>query len=131
MDIFILEVVSNRLTVPVKIDGRQQQEENIGAIEPGSMYSTHVGHTRNYKCSISKKQMRSWVAWYYMETFILIVMSNLLTVPVKIDGRQQHEETRSLLKTGDHACARIKDKRGISSAVPSWKTCEAGWRCAL
>ena len=39
MDIFILELVSNRLTVPVKIDGRQEQEENIGAIEPGSMYS--------------------------------------------------------------------------------------------
>ena len=37
-----------------------------------------------------------------MEAFILIVMSNLLTVLVKIDGRQQHEETRSLLKTGDH-----------------------------
>ena len=47
-----------------------------------------------------------------METFILIVMSNLLTVPVKIDGRQQHEETRSLLKIGDHAHV-LKDKRGI------------------
>ena len=65
-----------------------------------------------------------------MKTFILIVMSNLLTVPVKIDGRQQHEETRPLLKTGDNAHV-LKDKRGISSAVPSWKTCEAGWRCAL
>ena len=27
MDIFILELVSNQLTVPVKIDGRQEQEE--------------------------------------------------------------------------------------------------------
>ena len=27
MDIFILELVSNQLTVSVKIDGRQQQEE--------------------------------------------------------------------------------------------------------
>ena len=36
-----------------------------------------------------------------METFILIVMSNQLTAPVGIDGRQQDEETRSLLKTGD------------------------------
>ena len=37
MDMFILELVSNQLTIPVKIDGRQEQEENIGAIEPGSM----------------------------------------------------------------------------------------------
>ena len=107
MDIFILELVSNQLTVPVKIDGRQQQEENIGTI---AMY-THVGHARDYKCSIYKKQTRSWVAWCFMETFILIVMSNPLTVPVKIDGRQQHEETRSLLKIGDHA--HVYDKRGI------------------
>ena len=27
IDIFILELVSNQLTVPVKIDGRQEQEE--------------------------------------------------------------------------------------------------------
>ena len=45
MNIFILKLVSNQLTVPVRIDGRQEQEENIGAIEPGSMY-THVGHAR-------------------------------------------------------------------------------------
>ena len=95
MDIFILELVSNQLNVPVKIDGRQEQEENFDAIEPGSMY-THVGHTRDYKYSIFKTKMRSWVAWCFMEAFILIV----LTVPVKIDGRQQHEETRSLLKPG-------------------------------
>jgi hypothetical protein len=55
MDIFILELVSNQLTVPVKIDRGQEQEENIGAIEPGSMY-THVGHARDYKCSIFKKK---------------------------------------------------------------------------
>ena len=42
--------------------------------------------------------------------------SSLLTVPVKIDGRQQHEETRSLLKTGTNVYT-----SGISSAVPLWK----------
>ena len=104
-----------QVTVPVKIDGRQEQEENIGAFEPGSMY-THVGHARYYKYSIFNKNMRSWVAWCFMEAFILIVMSNcnLLTVLVKIDGRQQHEETRSLLNNRGP-----QDKRGISSAVPS------------
>ena len=111
MDIFILELVSNQLTVPVKIDRGQEQEENIGAIEPGSMYIyTRRTCTGLYKYCIFKNKMRSWVAWCFMEAFILIVMSILLTVPVKIDGRQQHEETRSLLY--------IQDKHGISSAVP-------------
>ena len=73
--------------------------------------------------------MRSWVAWCFMETFTLLVMSKILTVSVKIDGRQQYEETRSL--ENRRPCTRIKDKRGILSAVPSWKTCEAGWHCAL
>ena len=100
MDIFILELISNRLTVPVKIDGRQEQEENIGAL---SCIYTRVGHARGYEYSIFKKKMRSWVAWCFMEVFILIVMSYLLTEPVKIDGREQHEETRSLLKSGNHA----------------------------
>ena len=61
-----------------------------------------------------------------MIIFILELVSNHLTVPVKIDGMQQHEETRSLLRIGGP----IKDKRAIFSALPSWKTCEAGWRCA-
>ena len=32
---------------------------------------------------------------------ILVLVSNQSTVPVKIDGRQQQEETSALLKTGD------------------------------
>ena len=36
-----------------------------------------------------------------MDIFILELVSNHLTVPVKIDGMQQHEETRSLLRIGD------------------------------
>ena len=62
MDIFILELVSNRLTVPVKIDERQEQEENIGAIEQGSMY-THVGHARDYKYSIYYQEKKSEAGW--------------------------------------------------------------------
>ena len=50
-----------------------------------------------------------------------------IQLPVKIDRMQQHEETRSLLRIGDQF---IKDKRTTFSAVPSWKSCEAGWRCA-
>ena len=33
MDIFILKLVSNHLTVPVKIDGRQQQEEKSALLK--------------------------------------------------------------------------------------------------
>ena len=85
----ILVLASNQSTVPMKIDGRQQQEETSALLKTGDQ-CTHVEHARHYKCSISKKQMRSWVAWCFMETFILIVMSNLL--PVKIAGRQQHKD---------------------------------------
>ena len=80
MDIFILELVSNQLTVPVKIDGRQEQAgRNIGAIEKqGSMYNyiyTHVGHA----CAgilVQYLAKLSWVSWCFMKTLI-IVMSNL------------------------------------------------------
>ena len=41
-----------------------------------------------------------------MDIFILELVSNQLIVPVKIDGRQQHEERRSLLKTGDQCIHR-------------------------
>ena len=58
-----------------------------------------------------------------MDIFILELVSNHLTVPVKIDGMQQHAFTFE--NRGP-----IKDKRAIFSALPSWKTCEAGWRCA-
>ena len=40
----------------------------------------------------SRKQMRSWVAWYLVDIFILELVSNRLTVPVKIDGRQEQDE---------------------------------------
>ena len=50
MDIFILKLVSNHLTVPVKIDGRQQQEEKSALLKTGD--HTRVGHVRDYKCSI-------------------------------------------------------------------------------
>ena len=50
MDIFILELVSNRLTVPVKIDGRQEQDENIRAID---VYTRRT--CAGYKYSIFKK----------------------------------------------------------------------------
>ena len=36
-----------------------------------------------------------------MDIFILELVSNQSNVPVKIDGMQQHEETRSLLRIGD------------------------------
>ena len=50
MDIFILELVSNRLTVPVKIGRRQEQEENIGAIEnQRSMYAHWICMRGNTK----------------------------------------------------------------------------------
>ena len=58
MDMFILELVSNQLTVPVKIDGRQEQEDTSALLKTGDQ-CTHVGHAPDYKCSISKKQMRS------------------------------------------------------------------------
>ena len=88
MDVFILELVSNRLTVPVKIDGRQEQDENIRAID---VYA-RIGHARDTSTVSSRKQMRSWVAWCLVDVFILELVSNRLTVPVKIDGRQEQDE---------------------------------------
>ena len=77
MDIFILALVSNQLTIPVKIDRRQQQEETSALLKKrGSMY-THVEHA----CA---GILRSWVSWCFMKTLLLIVMS----APVRIDGRQ-------------------------------------------
>ena len=38
-----------------------------------------------------------------MDVFILELVSNQLTVPVKIDGRQEQEETSALLKSGDQS----------------------------
>ena len=35
MDIFILELVSNHLTVPVKIDVRQEQDEKSALLKTG------------------------------------------------------------------------------------------------
>ena len=59
-----------------------------------------------------------------METLVLIVMSNLLTTPMRIDGRQQREETRSLVKTGDHAMGYIQARdfecRTFMENVRSW-----------
>ena len=40
-------VVPYQLTVPVKIDGRQEQEENIGAIEPVGLAEDYFLHKKN------------------------------------------------------------------------------------
>ena len=85
MDIFILELVSNQLTVPVKIDGRQQQEEtSISAL----LDQSHRTCARLQVQYLQEKKMRSWLACCFM------VMFYLLATPVRIDGRQQHKETR-------------------------------------
>ena len=73
MDIFILELVSNQLTVPVKIYGRQQQEETCAI----RIYTRRTCAGLQVHIYLQGK-MRSWVACCFMETFILIVMSNLL-----------------------------------------------------
>ena len=41
-----------------------------------------------------------------MDIFILELISNQLTVLVKIDGRQQQKETSALLQTGDQCTSR-------------------------
>ena len=67
-------LISNQLTVPVKIDGRQQQEETSAlSIEA---YNTHAGQAWDYKCSIFKENLQSWVARCLMDIFILVVISN-------------------------------------------------------
>ena len=70
MNIFIY----NQLTVPVKIDRRQQQEDTSALLKTGN----------RRPCAGLQVQ---WVSWCFMETLLLIVMSNLLIVPVRIDGR--------------------------------------------
>ena len=62
-----------------------------------------------------------------MDIFILELVSNQLTVPVKIDGRQQQEETSisALLDQSRRTCARLQVQ------YLQEKKCEAGWRVAL
>ena len=52
---------------------------------------------------VSYIQMRSWEAWCFLYIQTHSSTTNQSTVPVKIDGRQQQEETLALLKTG-HQC---------------------------
>ena len=42
----------------------------------------------------------------------------ILTAPVKIDGRQQHEETCSLLKTGDQCAYAYTRRTSAGFRVP-------------
>ena len=88
MDIFILELVSNHLTVPVKIDGMQQHEETRSLLRIGDQLRASAG----FLCRAFMEHLRSWVALCLMDIFILELVSNHLTVPVKIDGMQQHEK---------------------------------------
>ena len=57
--------------------------------------------------------MGSWEAWCFLYKLILVyilLVSNQSTVPVKIDGRQQQEETSALLITGDQ-CTHVGHAR--------------------
>ena len=90
MDIFILELVSNQLTVPVKIDGRQQQEETSALLITGDQDSAR------FQVPNLRGNMRSCMVWCYMEMFILYS-----TVPVKIDGRLLREEVASTIECAD------------------------------
>ena len=87
MEAFIL---SNLLTV--KIDGRQQHEETRSLLKTGDQCT---GQARNFEF---RENLRSWMALCAMDMFIPELVSNQLTVPVKIDGRQQQEDTSALLK---------------------------------
>ena len=86
--------MSNQLTVPVKIDGRQLTAGlKIGAIE-------NRESTRGITNAVSSEEkMRSWVAWYFMKIFILIVMSNQLPAPVTINGRKKNRRYRGSMYT--------------------------------
>ena len=78
MDIFILELVSNRLTVPVKIDGRQEQEETSELLKSGDQ-CIHV-------CTGVAKL---GVVVFYEDTPPNCNVQSVLTAPVRIDGRYQ------------------------------------------
>ena len=91
METFILIVMSNLLTVPVKIDGRQQHEETRSLIENRRPCTRIIGQARDFECRALMEHLRSWVALCLMDVFILELVSNQLTVPVKIDGRQEQE----------------------------------------
>ena len=45
-----------------------------------------------------KEKMRSREAWCFLYELILVLVSNQSIVPVKIDGRQQQEETSGTIE---------------------------------
>ena len=106
MKTFVLIVMSNLLNVPVKIDGRQQHVHYIENRRPCTQ-------ARDLECRAFTENLRSWVALCLMDIFIIELVSNQLTVPVKIDGRQEQEENIGAIEPGSmythvgHACAGI------------------------
>ena len=104
MEIFI----ESWLTASVKIDRRLQQEESRALWNQMCTYRTCAG----FQVSYLHGKMRSWEAWCFWYKLILVLVSNQLTVPVKIDGRQEQEETSALLKTGDQ-CTHVGHVRDL------------------
>ena len=103
MDILILELVSNQSNVPVKINGMQQHEETRSLLRIGDQLRASAGFL--VPCFHGTLAKLSGV----VPNVILELRS--IQLPVKIDGMQQHEETRSLLRIGDQLFN--KDKRTI------------------
>ena len=76
MDIFTLELVPNQLTVPVKIDGRQQQNETSRAIEKPGINAYTRRTSVGFRVPYLQGNLRSWVAWCLMDIFTLELVPN-------------------------------------------------------
>ena len=78
----------------MKIDGRQQQDETSALLKPG--ITVYTRRTRaGLQVQYLQGKMRSWVAWCFVDIFILELVSNQLTVPVKIGGRSKTARTNA------------------------------------
>ena len=51
------------------------------------------GQAQDFESRAFMETLRGWMALCLMDVFILVLVYNQLTVPVKNDGRQQQEET--------------------------------------
>ena len=94
MKAFILAVVFNLLTAPVRIDRRQQHEATRSLLKTGDQF-----YTRKDKSRVSSAVPASQLA--KLGGIVPYGYIHPRTVPVKIDWRQQQEETSALLKSGD------------------------------
>ena len=78
----------------MKIDRRLQQKESRARLNTGA----RTGHAQDFS---KNAKLGGVVLFVQTHSSTSIQSVNRIIIPVKIDRRQQQEETSALLKTGD------------------------------